>query len=340
MNYIIWAPEFTHRSAGIRCLYTLCDELNRKGLPAFITGSLSTNTQLKAPLIDQAKACRLLQRDDYAVVYPEVVTGNPYQAKNVIRWVLNKPGFLGGLPVFAKSERVFYYSEVFKDYIQNTICGKLYLPTLEESLFSPGTSNYQERSLVSFYIGKSLYREGFVDLDQAIEITRLTPHRENLPALFRACQVLYCFDNSTALIYEAVLCGCPVVVIPDGSQNRNDYSKLELGCLGIAWGPSEIDLARASVAYFPEHYAKVKSDSSILISEFIEKTQAWPAIDSAQKLDEIAQLALNKISNYYNSNIYEIANTLAVKAPGLARLLLYLTGKKVAPPVAPPRHPL
>ena len=122
------------------------------------------------------------------------------------------------------------------------------MPTIDEKLFYCDDWDLSKRSLECFYVGKSQWKEGVIDRSRAFEITRETPPKKELGKLFRASRVLYCFDNSTILAYEAILCGCPVVVIPDGTQTRENYESLELGMDGIAWGLEELDRVKVDVA--------------------------------------------------------------------------------------------
>jgi glycosyltransferase involved in cell wall biosynthesis len=258
-GFVIFAPSFVSNSAGIGCLYRLCHELRKLGFQAFMTGGQQTARHLDAPLINVVEARALCERG-FTAIYPETVSGNPVAAESVIRWVLNRPGLLAGDAVYSESEHVFYYSEVFRPYIQNRVAGKLYMPTIDEEIFYSDGSAPAQRSLECFYVGKSVWREGVIDRDRAIEITREFPAKAELGKLFRAARVLYCFDNSTILVYEALLCGCPVVIIPDGTQSWRDYGKLELGTDGIAWGVQEYSGEPVDVPALRARYADVKRD--------------------------------------------------------------------------------
>lgn len=271
-GYLIVAPNYTPNSAGIICLYRLCDELNRRGFPSYIAGSNLTTSDLTAPLICWDKA-RKLCSDGYTAIYHENVRGNPLRASSVARWVLNRPGWLGGDEVYDNSELVFSYSDVFSSYIQNRIVGKLYMPTIDENLFYCDDWDLSKRSLECFYIGKSQWKDGIIDRSRVFEITRETPPKKELGKLFRNSRVLYCFDNCTILIYEAIMCGCPVVIIPDGTQTREDYERLELGMDGMAWGMEELDRVKVDVPGLCQRYEQVKRDYLEQLERFIEITQ-------------------------------------------------------------------
>ena len=199
--------------------------------------------------------------------------GNPLRARFVARWVLNRPGWLGGDEVFDQSEQIFCYSNVFAPYVRNRIVGKLYMPTIDEQLFYCDDWELSKRSLECFYIGKSQWKEGIVDRSKVFEITRETPPKKELGKLFRNSRVLYCFDNSTILAYEAIMCGCPVVIIPDGTQTREDYENLELGMDGIAWGLEELDRAKVDIPGLRQRYEQVKREYTEQLERFIEITQ-------------------------------------------------------------------
>lgn len=233
-DFVMFAPDYVHSSAGIRCLYKLAADLKSLGFEVAIHGSLIGNPDSVLPLISLKGATKAAQHGAW-LIYPEVIRGNPAAAKNVIRWVLNRPGLLGGDEVFGDDEHVFIYSDVYAQYVRNPIRGRIYMPTIDRSLFyppPPGTG----RSLECFYVGKSKFKPGIFNPDNVFEITRSMPPRSELGKLLRASKTLYCFDNSTALTYEALFCGCRVMIIPDGTQTWTDYEKLELGTDGITWG--------------------------------------------------------------------------------------------------------
>ena len=273
-GYIIWAPSFVANSAGIGCLYRLCHILRERGIKAFVAGSDRPAPNCEAPLLALADAQRLCL-NGFAAVYPETAVGNPLGASTVVRWVLNRPGLLGGDAEYDAGEHVFYYSDVYRPYIRNAVRGKLYMPMIDESIFfceSQECCHDSQRTLACYYVGKSTWKEGYCDRDRTFEITRETPPKSELGKLFRASRVLYCFDNSTILAYEALLCGCPVVIIPDGTQTKEDYSRLELGTEGIAWGFEEPAPVRVDVDKLKARYRQAESDFETQLQQLIAKT--------------------------------------------------------------------
>jgi hypothetical protein len=279
-GYVILSGSFVSNSAGIYCLHRLCHELNRLGYPSFTTGGHVGAEHLNAPMVDSATATDLCARG-FTAIYPETILGNPLNAGNVVRWVLNRPALLGGDESYADSELVFSYSDVFSSYIKNSIAGKLYMPTIDTSLFYCDDSDVSKRSLECFYVGKSKWKDGLVDPTRAYEITREKPAKKDLGKIFRASKVLYCFDNSTILIYEALMCGCPVVVIPDGTQTKEDFAQLELGMDGIAWGPEELKTLPVDVAGLQAKYKYAEQQFVLQLKQMISisQAQASEAID-------------------------------------------------------------
>lgn len=271
--YIILAPNFISNSAGIKCLYQLCHDLNVLGYPSFITGSLVTDPQLVAPLIDTHEAKKMMQ-SDFIAVYPETISGNPLRANTVARWALNRPGLLGGDKIYDDRELVFTYTNAFNDSIKNTVAGKLYLPTIDEKIFYNDSSTpFENRILECFYVGKSKWKDGLIDRNKVFEITRESPKKQELGKLLRASKRLYCFDNSTILAYEAVLCGCSVVIIPDGTQQKHHYENSELGIDGISWGMSEMIDQLPDTKKIVARYEQVKICYKLELQHFIKITQ-------------------------------------------------------------------
>lgn len=280
-TYIIVAPDFQANSAGIVALYRLCDRLNlRPGIRAFVTRSTYAPFRLLCPLLPWHEAAALAAGDNCTAVYPEIFGGNMLNAKSVARWVLNRPGLLGGDSRYDPSELIFYFSDVYRPYIQEPVAGKLHLPTLDSNLFHCADWSPSGRNRSCFYVGKSRWKDGLITRDGLTEIRRDWPGRRELPNLLRESRVLYSFDNSTLLIYEAVLCGCQAVVIPDGTHTREDYQRLELGLAGIYWGVEEYAAAQAHSEYWPgpqplrDRLAQAHIDFQTQLTQFIEITAA------------------------------------------------------------------
>jgi hypothetical protein len=264
-DYILSAPDYTSSSAGIGCLYRVCKDLRNLGFEACITGSQVGHPGYPVPILSRSEAIHAAKSGAW-VIYPETVSGNPLHGKNVIRWVLNRPGLLGGEEVYSENEHVFVYSEVFAPYVKNKIRGRLYVPTMDQNIFFP-PENEQPRSLECYYVGKSEFKDGYFDPSLTIEITRSTPPKSELGKIFRAAKILYCFDNSTALAYEAIICGCPVMIIPDGTQTWDDYQKLELGIKGMGWGKAPENSAAAI------HSRELRQRLAVLESEYAHQLE-------------------------------------------------------------------
>jgi hypothetical protein len=114
-GYVIFSGPYLSNSAGVNCLHRLCDELNRAGYPSFTTGGDIAAPHLNAPIIDEESAAALCA-GGFIAIYPETVSGNRLKARDVVRWVLNRPGLLGGDEIYNDSELVFSYSDVFSPY--------------------------------------------------------------------------------------------------------------------------------------------------------------------------------------------------------------------------------
>ena len=141
-KYIIYAPTYRDNSGGIIVLHKLCAMLLEKGidaklwprvkphindlaskngikrylrwylgtLPRHAMGYVNIRSPYNLPI------ARTNDIRDAIVIYPEITFGNPLRAKNVVRWLLNKPGRMDGPIEFGNKDLIFYYHEQFNDW--------------------------------------------------------------------------------------------------------------------------------------------------------------------------------------------------------------------------------
>lgn len=283
--YYIATPSWKRGdSAGVRALYLLCHALNRVGQPAYlIFNSRRTRKSPQnflAPVLTDEKA-REHFREGLApiMIYPETASGNPFGGPVVVRWVLNFPGLIGGDAVFEANEILFGYSKELANSVgvPNNV---LHVPTIDTRHFHPGTDSITRQG-ACFYAYK--YRKHVSDAkflpitDGATEITKGlpdSPSPQEIAELFRRSEVFYTYEN-TILTFEAILCGCPAVFLPN-SHLTEFIGRDELGSDGYSWGtdPEDIARAKATVGQGALNFLKTYDLFWEQLDRFVDITQA------------------------------------------------------------------
>jgi GT2 family glycosyltransferase len=242
------------------------------------------------------------------VVYPETLRGNPFQAAVVARYILNFPGKLGGDSTFAPSEHCYAYSETLRRAVPDAK-GKLFLPVSDPNEFSP--PEHENRSGSCFYAGKyqHIHRgelfeitknstEIVSNLGGVINPTQPVQTRRELVDLFRKSEVMYCYENSS-LALEALLCGCPVVFLPNPHFTES-IGAHELGTFGQSWGtaPEDVQRARETVHLARRRYLEIFAEFEAELAAFVAQTQEaaaacpnrhMPTIDDLPQLARLAR---------------------------------------------------
>jgi len=266
--YVIVAPGYTEKSWGVRTLHQLCHLLNTMDVPASVVCLRRTATRpgWNTPL---AQAHHLREG---IVIYPEVVAGNFLGATRVVRWLLNRPGYINGVvPRYGPDDYLVAWSRIIDDTLPI-----LNLQTWNDGLFHPHDLPPKHGEL--FWVGKGSGAARLPALEErAVEVTRQWPrtHPELADLLRRSC-TLYSYDTLSGVNYEATLCGALCVIIPNGPYQREDIAKGELGMNGIAWGtaPEEIERARSTLPDAWPRYLSVVARQNDDVRAFVEATQS------------------------------------------------------------------
>ena len=289
--YYIIAPRYIRTSAGARVLYRLCDLINKVGGSAFIYLRPHLNHDLASSPMDVAPF--LTQKTiDYhfnnqivpIIIYPETFRIANFNAPVRVRYILNYDDLLFKNEPLDNDDYLLAYSE--------NIAGKLntskptstiFLPVSDHNFYHPPALEYRSGGV--FYAGKYKYHFAGKTLpitDGLPEITRdqmdsQTP--EQIRELFQTAEFFYCYEDS-ALALEAILCGCPVVFIPNEHFKQTLGAK-ELDGLGYAWGDSleQLAHAKATVNAARVRYFFLLEEANNAVQKFIEGTQPL-AIDA------------------------------------------------------------
>jgi hypothetical protein len=276
--YYIYGLDFVQNSAGIRALHYLCHALNESGQEAYITCE-NISPLLRTPVLTEAV---LMQH--YAagrkpiMVYPEIISGDPMAAGGVVvRWLLNQAGHVGGDTAFAADDIIFAYDDL---HLTQDMRGEiLHIPTGNTAIFNNDDNPYDDaRDLVCYYAHKYLYNGGQLteQVQGAISLCKdqVLTHAE-IAAILRRSKLLYVYE-STSLIEEALLCGCPVSVIETDYWRNNMANYAYTGDIGVVMddSPESIALATANVHKYRElHENVVVRDAWRQIDRFVEITQ-------------------------------------------------------------------
>jgi hypothetical protein len=288
-TFLICAFPYTHRSSGVRALYRLCHHLNQCGFASaillrkkplwfrvcrYIYYFLFRHKQPKGKQADIPSSWNVPFHKgaigDSIIIYPEVVSGNPYRSKKVIRWVLNDPGLLGGDKAYPDSEMIFIYDFQKINIVNQSVSTPLtqerilWLGLIDPDCIYPDPSVPKSIDSSFTHKGHALKKHfPFPSDTSIISLEKITPNMHALGDALRRTRTLYSYDHYSNVLREAAICGCELRVM---GENGVWHDPLTCQCPNnIFWS-----------ADFKETYATNFHDSSF-IHRFIQEVRTrWP----------------------------------------------------------------
>jgi glycosyltransferase involved in cell wall biosynthesis len=274
--YYIHAPAYQEASGGVRALHYLCHALNLMGEEAYIVPG-ETSAFLRTPrLTPSIQGEHIASGRQPVVVYPEVISENPMNAQNIVRFLLNFPGHLSGVQPEWDANDLIYTHGV--DVVPAGMhAALLQVPLVNTLIFNKNGVDNSERSGKLLWISRFIDRGGKLDslVEGATEISARSGLRtpQQLADLYRSAEALYTYEPSTAC-YEALMCGCPVVYLPNDVMLQTPMVGY-LTDAGSAWGgePEKLDEAKRTISKIPEIYAALETVFWRQLDSFIVHTQ-------------------------------------------------------------------
>ena len=159
--------------------------------------------------------------DDTIVVYPEIMYGNPLNAKKVVRWFLYHNRFDDS--AYGEKDLFICYREVFNDWRLNP--KGLMLRTPYYDLEKYRQYNFGDRKGICYIIRKGSKRSDLPEKFDGIVIDKLL--EEEKVKVFNECEYCVSYDTQTAYSKIAALCGCVSVVVPELGKTKSDYRSID-----------------------------------------------------------------------------------------------------------------
>lgn len=311
MKFIIFTPGYDPDVGGIIVLHKLCHVLNSLGYESYLYPfyqtelinkeyfinpllrvlkslvkplliSFKTNEAFDTPVFNKRK--RNIS-DDFVVIYPEIVYGNPLKANNVVRWLLHKPGFHTGNICYGPSELYFDFNSFAGGFCfpnSKVSENRLYITHMPTEIYNLDNAvPFCEREGVAYCIRKGKGKSFQHDDENSILIDNKSHHE--IATIFKCVKTFISYDTHTAYSVFAALCGADVVVVPDNGVSKEEWYPEASQRYGLAYGFSDEELTWA-------RETRGKLLSEVLIKEqeitktvncFIEEVQSYFGLENA-----------------------------------------------------------
>jgi predicted O-linked N-acetylglucosamine transferase (SPINDLY family) len=256
LNFIIATPGFVPSSGGIIALHNLARIIHEFNIPCKIFDF--SGNKLPNDIFD-IYATEYDINDSTVVVYPEIVPGNPLNAKHVVRWILCELGIHCSANIYStwgQNDFVYHYSTFDPNKNVNSY-----------NLLSPLCIDARLRDQEKVRDGYChIIRKGhkfhqsleYIHPDDSLFLADELS-QEMLIYIFNTKKYLISYDPYSYISTMAALCGCISIIVPLKNTSRKQwleslstsvileqYGEKELK--GIAYGLEEIEYSQNTLS--------------------------------------------------------------------------------------------
>lgn len=293
-NILIYAhiTEFCESDGGTVAQYNLANVLDSLGQNVRIC----SNSGIPNNIFNKYYNNDFPIDDDAVVIYCEGTTGNPLNAKNVVRWMLSELG--KNVPydfvnTWGKNELVYYFNSETKFTANSELMGNVY-KLLTSIYINPNivSFNLNERHESCHAFRKMNWHINGVTYIHSADSFDVNRHFNQAQCIeiFNNFKYFISYDPCTFLTIMAPMCGCISIVYPMHGLNKQEwlqttaaseylnFNKLD-NLYGIAYGNDQSEI---QYAYSTLHLVKTQWDDILKFN--IEKTIV-PFINDIQNFE-------------------------------------------------------
>lgn len=176
-----------------------------------------------------------INKTNAIIIYPEIIFGNPFGIKHVVRYLLFHHRYEIRSDSYSISDKFIAFRKIFNDYRLNPQENILTLNFFDKDLYKQ--YNFEERRGNCYLIYKGKNRKDLPKkFDGKVFVT--VPDQEELVKVFNECKYCYSYDPQTFYNVIAAICGCIPIVVLEPGKTPEDYLTSEEKHYGVAYGDS------------------------------------------------------------------------------------------------------
>lgn len=275
MKFLIYSFNYDWKSGGNQVLHDLGKILS-KDYTTYVFGT-TTLFESKAICVNIDKAKEIAIEDNVITIYPEVISGNPFNAKNVVRYVLYYPGWHAGDKQYSNNELIITYNN---EYVKDTKYDNAFVLTVLNPKLNIMRNYNKKRNKIGLLVRKCkdfdykmnllnqykhLLKLPVISIDD--EINKCTDIR-NLSKIYNTISLFISFDPHTYHSTMAALCGCTSVVIPSKEISNEEFYNVQK--YGVAYGFENIDFAKLTYSKMIDDLKQMEQNTFTQCDKFVE----------------------------------------------------------------------
>jgi hypothetical protein len=207
-------------------------------------------------------------------VYPEIVYGNPYKARHVVRWLMHQPGYFTGKVGYGTNELHFRYSQWIKALsIESTRTSETLLRVFRIPSEYKQSPHVESRKGTAVCLRKGRDRPLNAHPSDAIIIDGMS-HEETAKVL-RSVERLISYDMYTAYSGFALLCGCDSIVVPDANIPEERWIPNEEERWGFAYGENRLEWAKQTTPLQIQRLQEMERETTVSVRTFVGECEQF-----------------------------------------------------------------
>jgi hypothetical protein len=278
MEFLIYSFNYDWKSGGNQVLHDLGKILS-KDYTTYVFGT-TTVFESKAICVNIDKAKEIAIQDDVITIYPEVISGNPFNAKNVVRYVLYYPGWHAGDKEYSDDELIITYNN---EYVKDTKYENAFVLTVLNPKLNIMKNYDKKRNKIGLLVRKCKdfeYKMNLLNEYKHLlklpvisindEINKCNDLRD-LSKIYNTITLFISFDPHTYHSTMAALCGCTSIVIPSKEISNEEFYNIQK--YGVAYGFENIDFAKLTYSKMIDDLKQMEQNTFTQCANFVKLIQ-------------------------------------------------------------------